>query len=229
MRGLTRSAFSVLTAGCRWCCAAAHRHGHSCRLLHPPPPRCLNRCLSLQIFCLDFSPDLTKMVTASGDGLLKVWNINVVGGWGGNGPRGRQPWRCCFRLACHCAPVRTAILLPPDLQRYHMDEDPKVHAPGRTCLPCCHFEFHPQCGLLFSHLLTYALATARPQVLLSTGLSLLPGQCYSRLSWGPDGMIAGACGHNLHFIDARTGEVVDRVNDAHDAEVRLWPVARGGG
>lgn len=26
----------------------------------------------LQIFCLDFSPDLTKMVTASGDGLLKV-------------------------------------------------------------------------------------------------------------------------------------------------------------
>jgi hypothetical protein len=63
---------------------------------------------------------------------------------------------------------------------------------------------------------------AQSQVLLSTGLSLPPGQCYSRLAWGPEGLIAGACGSTLHFIEARTGEVVDRVNDAHDAEVRMW-------
>ena len=30
-----------------------------------------------KVYCLDFSPDLSKVVTASGDGLLKVWNINV--------------------------------------------------------------------------------------------------------------------------------------------------------
>ncbi|KAL4432387.1 hypothetical protein ABPG77_001686 [Micractinium sp. CCAP 211/92] len=95
-----------------------------------------------KIFCLDFSPDLTRMVTASGDGLLKVWNINV---------------------------------------RYHMDEDPKV--------------------------------------LLTTGLSLPPGQCYKRVAWGPDGHIAAACDRMLHFLDARTGEVVDRVEDAHDAPI----------
>ncbi|PSC75857.1 Transducin beta 2 [Micractinium conductrix] len=94
-----------------------------------------------KVFCLDFSPDLTKAVTASGDGLLKVWNINV---------------------------------------RYHMDEDPKV--------------------------------------LLSTGLSLLPGKCYSRLAWGPD-YIAAVCGTTLHFLDPRTGEVVERVEDAHDAAI----------
>lgn len=95
-----------------------------------------------KVFCVAFSPDLTKMVTASGDGLLKVWNINV---------------------------------------RYHMDEDPKC--------------------------------------ILSTGLSLLPGKCYSRLAWGPEGLVAGVCGTTLHFIDSRSGEVVDRVEDAHDAAI----------
>lgn len=111
------------------------------------PAACLPACVAvrraaLQVFCVAFSPDLTKMVTASGDGLLKVWNINV---------------------------------------RYHMDEDPKC--------------------------------------ILSTGLSLLPGKCYSRLAWGPEGLVAGVCGTTLHFIDSRSGEVVDRVEDAHDAAV----------
>lgn len=58
-----------------------------------------------------------------------------------------------------------------------------------------------------------------PQVILSTGLSLLPGKCYTRLAWGPDGLIAGACGTMLHFLDACTGEVVERVEDAHDAAI----------
>lgn len=44
----------------------------ACLMLSPPPLPS-----SPQVFCLDFSPDLTKAVTASGDGLLKVWNINV--------------------------------------------------------------------------------------------------------------------------------------------------------
>ena len=48
------------------------------------------------------------------------------------------------------------------------------------------------------------------QVLLSTGLSLLPGKCYSRLAWGPEGLIAAACGNVLHFLDSRTGEVMER-------------------
>ncbi|KAI7845338.1 hypothetical protein COHA_001045 [Chlorella ohadii] len=95
-----------------------------------------------KVFCIDFSPDLTKMVTASGDGLLKIWNIAV---------------------------------------RFHMDEDPKV--------------------------------------LLSTGLSLLPGKCYSRLAWGPENLIAAACGSMLHFLDCRTGEVVERIDEAHDAAI----------
>lgn len=95
-----------------------------------------------KVYCLDFSPNLTQMVTASGDGLLKIWNINV---------------------------------------RYHMDEDPKL--------------------------------------LLSTGLSLLPGKCYSRLAWGPDGFIAAASGTMVHFLDSRTGEVVERVEEAHDAAI----------
>ena len=64
------------------------------------------------------------------------------------------------------------------------------------------------------------------QVILSTGLSLLPGKCYSRLAWGPEGLIAAACGNVLHFLDSRTGVVVDRVDDAHDAAVssldRAW-------
>ena len=30
-----------------------------------------------QVFCLAFSPSLDRVVTASADGLLKVWNINV--------------------------------------------------------------------------------------------------------------------------------------------------------
>ena len=29
------------------------------------------------------------------------------------------------------------------------------------------------------------------QVLLSTGLALMPGKCYQHLAWGPDGLIAG--------------------------------------
>lgn len=41
------------------------------------------------------------------------------------------------------------------------------------------------------------------QVVLSTGLSLLPGKCYSRLAWGPDNLVAAACGNMLHFLDAR--------------------------
>lgn len=57
------------------------------------------------------------------------------------------------------------------------------------------------------------------QVLLSTGLSLLPGKCYSRLAWGPENLIAAACGSMLHFLDARTGEVVERIDEAHDAAV----------
>ena len=60
------------------------------------------------------------------------------------------------------------------------------------------------------------------QVLLSTGLSLLPGKCYSRLAWGPEGLIAAACGSVLHFLDSRTGEVVDRVDDAHEAAVSYF-------
>ena len=31
-----------------------------------------------------------------------------------------------------------------------------------------------------------------PKILLSTGLALPPGKCYSLLAWGPDGYIAGA-------------------------------------
>jgi hypothetical protein len=62
--------------------------------------------------------------------------------------------------------------------------------------------------------------TSTLQVLLTAGLSLLPGKCYSRLAWGPEGLIAGACGTTLHFIDSRSGEVVDRVEEAHDAAVR---------
>lgn len=60
-----------------------------------------------------------------------------------------------------------------------------------------------------------------PKVLLTTGLSLPPGQCYRRIAWGPDGHIAAACDRMVHFLDARTGEVVDRVEEAHDAAVRL--------
>lgn len=57
----------------RFCCLAC-----SPRLPPAPPCRPATPLLSSsQVFCLDFSPDLTKMVTASGDGLLKVWNINV--------------------------------------------------------------------------------------------------------------------------------------------------------
>lgn len=54
---------------------------------------------------------------------------------------------------------------------------------------------------------------------MTTGLSLLPGKCYSRLAWGPENLIAAACGTMLHFLDARTGEVVERVDEAHDAAV----------
>ena len=64
------------------------------------------------------------------------------------------------------------------------------------------------------------------QVLLSTGLSLLPGKCYSRLAWGPEGLIAAACGTMLHFLDARTGEVVERIEDAHEAAVSPFPLKR---
>ena len=66
--------------------------------------------------------------------------------------------------------------------------------------------------------LPHALPLPPCQVLLSTGLSLLPGKCYSRLAWGPD-YIAAVCGTTLHFLDPRTGEVVERVEDAHDAAV----------
>lgn len=69
-------------------------------------------------------------------------------------------------------------------------------------------------------------------MLLTTGLSLPPGQCYKRVAWGPDGHIAAACDRMVHFLDARTGEVVDRVEDAHDAPVRLrvcpWAVCACG-
>ena len=36
-----------------------------------------------------------------------------------------------------------------------------------------------------------------PKVLLTTGLSLPPGQCYKRVAWGPDGHIAAACDRML--------------------------------
>lgn len=56
-----------------------------------------------QVFCLDFSPDLTKAVTASGDGLLKVggracWShLRVwVGGWVGIPALGASPSHAHF-------------------------------------------------------------------------------------------------------------------------------------
>lgn len=95
-----------------------------------------------RVLSLDFSPDLTKMVTASADSQLKTWNINV---------------------------------------RYHMNEDAKV--------------------------------------LTSAFMALPNGQAYARLAWGPDGFIAGCHGSMVHILDARTGEVVDRIEAAHDGEV----------
>lgn len=95
-----------------------------------------------KVLCLDFSPDLKKMVTVSEDGTLKVWDINV---------------------------------------RYALREDPKE--------------------------------------LLSAGLALVPNQFYSRVAWGPDGYIAAVHGSMVHILDSRSGEVVERIEDAHDTAI----------
>ena len=58
-----------------------------------------------------------------------------------------------------------------------------------------------------------------PQALLTAGLELPRGRCYSQLAWGPDGFIAAACGAAVHFLDCRSGEVVARIDDAHEKEV----------
>lgn len=58
-----------------------------------------------------------------------------------------------------------------------------------------------------------------PKVLLSVGLSLPPKQVYTHLAWGPDNYIAGAVGTLVHIIDARSGEVVERIDDAHTTQV----------
>eukprot|EP00887_Chlorella_sp_A99_P005330 scaffold1.g5330.t1 len=56
-------------------------------------------------------------------------------------------------------------------------------------------------------------------VLTSAFMALPNGQAYARLAWGPDGFIAGCHGSMVHILDARTGEVVDRIEAAHDGEV----------
>jgi transducin beta-like protein 2 len=95
-----------------------------------------------RILCVEFSPDLNRAATASADGTLKIYNLNV---------------------------------------RYHMQEDPKI--------------------------------------LLSVGLALPPGQCYSRLAWGPDGHIAAVRGHDVHILDSRTGELLENIRDAHSKDI----------
>jgi WD40 repeat protein len=58
-----------------------------------------------------------------------------------------------------------------------------------------------------------------PKKLLTAGLALPRGQCYSRLAWGPGGHIAAAHGATVHLLDARSGEQVEAIREAHSAEI----------
>lgn len=134
------------TVGPRWGAEAAqHREGPGClarpgealprwrRLARPPtawPPLHLPPTpAASQVFCLAFSPDLTKMVTASGDGMLKV------NAWMGVGRAGRAARRLAAATAA-AAPALASAQPPCSTflcaqvwninVRYHMSEDPKV-------------------------------------------------------------------------------------------------------
>jgi WD40 repeat protein len=58
-----------------------------------------------------------------------------------------------------------------------------------------------------------------PKKLTTAGLPLPRGQCYSRLAWGPGGHIAAVHGGTVHLLDARSGEQVDAVRDAHSGAI----------
>lgn len=57
-----------------------------------------------------------------------------------------------------------------------------------------------------------------PKVLLNLPLPLPSGQCFDRMAWGPDGTIAAAVGGFIHFIDSRSGKVLE-VLHAHDGRI----------
>lgn len=57
-----------------------------------------------------------------------------------------------------------------------------------------------------------------PKVLLNLPLPLPKGQCFERMAWGPDGTVAAAVGGHIHFIDSKTGQVLE-VLHAHDGRI----------
>ncbi|KAK9819711.1 hypothetical protein WJX72_001552 [[Myrmecia] bisecta] len=95
-----------------------------------------------QVMCLSFSPDSSRMVTASKDGTWCVWNIAV---------------------------------------RYWLQEDPKQ-------------------------------LLKRPQ-------EVPANRCYTHIAYGPGGVIAASIDKTLYLLDAKSGSLVDTVEDAHDAEI----------
>ena len=45
------------------------------------------------------------------------------------------------------------------------------------------------------------------------------GQCFTRMAYGPDNIIAAAFGASLQFLDADNGAVLETVDDAHDGSI----------
>lgn len=58
-----------------------------------------------------------------------------------------------------------------------------------------------------------------PKLILTFFPALQPGQQYEGLAWGPGGVIAAVKGTTLHFIDAKTGSIMESVNKAHDKAI----------
>ena len=120
--------------------------------------------------------------------------------------------------------------------RYHMSEDPKILLSTFMAVPpgqvYTRLAWGPGgrghtlgCGKRWTHALLASSSVDGGSATLSSAGLLHPSEAAQQLTpalpcLGADGFIAGAYQGTIHIIDSRTGEVVDRIEAAHDGEIK---------
>jgi WD40 repeat protein len=143
---------------------------------------------SRKVMSAAISADGGRAATASEDGTLRVWRLDVryqlkVGG-----------------CVCGCDVCAVCRVSPPSFLKWGNN-----HAPHTTLHP--RPKHHPQEDA--KTILTVPLQQ----------LGLKEGQVFDRMEWGPDGTIAAALGGHVTFINAGSGQLLERIH-AHDGVVQ---------
>jgi WD40 repeat protein len=159
------------------------------------------------VHAVAFNAASTRAVTASKDGTLRTWRLDV---------------QCAPRCQCAAATSAAANHLTTCMSP----------ASIQNLLPGCNVEHYVCQVQVFPPSLEHRSAlwslerrsalwyryeqNVDPKCLVKARLE---GKPYSHLVWCPNDVIVGSCGAALHYIDAATGTVTDRVQDAHSRDI----------